>query len=212
VNDLIRKTKKKLDYLVVQVHAGVEDIDLPLPEWRVRYRELIDLGTDIIVGHHPHVPQGWEIYKGKYIFYSLGNFYMDSSNKKYDKSFILSLSLDRLLNLEFEIFPIVKEKNQIRLSSDKDFINNLVERLNSKSYYSEINDICVELWNKRYKNYYYSAFKIPTRSKSFLFNLRMIKKWLFNKGLNKTLLLHNLKIESHRYCVERYLRIEDYDN
>jgi len=34
----------------------------------------VDAGADIIIGHHPHVPQGWERYQGKDIYYSLGNF------------------------------------------------------------------------------------------------------------------------------------------
>ena len=93
VNSLIRQNKTKVDFLVVQVHAGVEDTDLPLPEWRERYKLLIDHGADLIVGHHPHVPQGWEQYKEKYIYYSLGNFY--SSRPKYktklNKNFVLEV-------------------------------------------------------------------------------------------------------------------------
>ncbi len=38
------------------------------------YRSFIDAGADLIHGHHSHVPQGWEEYKGAYIFYGLGNF------------------------------------------------------------------------------------------------------------------------------------------
>ncbi|MEZ5146693.1 MAG: CapA family protein [Bacteroidales bacterium] len=37
-------------------------------------RRLIDAGADLIIGHHSHTVQPFEIYKGKYIFYSLGNF------------------------------------------------------------------------------------------------------------------------------------------
>jgi poly-gamma-glutamate synthesis protein (capsule biosynthesis protein) len=38
---------------------------------------MVDAGADIIVGHHPHVIQNYEVYKGKPIFYSLGNFIFD---------------------------------------------------------------------------------------------------------------------------------------
>jgi poly-gamma-glutamate synthesis protein (capsule biosynthesis protein) len=209
VNSIVEKTKKEVDFLVLQIHAGVEDIDLPIPEWRERYKELIDFGADIIIGHHPHVPQGWEKHKGKYIFYSLGNFYMDLSNKEYDKSFILSLTLDQSLKLSFEIIPISKKKNKINLSSDKDLINDLTKKLNSKDYYSNINSICCDLWHNRYKRCYYSALNSPVRNGGLFFNLINVKKWLFSKEINKNLLLHNLKIESHRYCVERYLRISN---
>lgn len=38
---------------------------------------MIDAGYDLIIGMHPHILQGFEVYKGKYIFYSLGNFVFD---------------------------------------------------------------------------------------------------------------------------------------
>ena len=38
---------------------------------------MVDSGADIIIGHHPHVIQNYEIYKERPIFYSLGNFIFD---------------------------------------------------------------------------------------------------------------------------------------
>jgi hypothetical protein len=46
----------------------------PTPAQQAFGRGLIDLGADMVVGHHPHIIQGVENYKGKFIFYSLGNF------------------------------------------------------------------------------------------------------------------------------------------
>lgn len=43
VNTLIIDAKKQLDYLFILPHAGIEMIDAPLPEWRSRYKEFIDL-------------------------------------------------------------------------------------------------------------------------------------------------------------------------
>nr|WP_276519555.1 CapA family protein [Bradyrhizobium elkanii] len=49
------------------------------PPWRkeVNDRAAIDVGADMVFGHHPHVVQAGEIYQGKPIFYSLGNFAFD---------------------------------------------------------------------------------------------------------------------------------------
>jgi len=59
---------------IVNLHWGYEHTDMPAPfQRRLAYR-LIDAGADLIIGHHPHVPQGWEIYREKPIYYSLGNF------------------------------------------------------------------------------------------------------------------------------------------
>lgn len=65
------------DILIVTAHAGLENSPVPLPCWRDTYRMLIRAGADWVVGHHPHVAQGCEIYRGKRIDYSLGNFFFD---------------------------------------------------------------------------------------------------------------------------------------
>lgn len=78
VNHVIVEAKKDLDFLFVMPHDGIEYVDIPLPETIARYRDFIDYGADGVIGTHPHCPQGWETYKGKPIFYSLGNFLFNS--------------------------------------------------------------------------------------------------------------------------------------
>ncbi len=72
-------TKLKQEYsdysLIVNVHWGMEDIVYPEPEKRVLGKKIIDAGADLVMGHHPHIIQPVEVYKGKYIFYSIGNFF-----------------------------------------------------------------------------------------------------------------------------------------
>lgn len=78
VNHDIMEAKKHVDYLFILPHDGIEYIDVPLPETIARYRDFIDYGADGVIGTHPHCPQGWEEYKGKPIFYSIGNFFFNS--------------------------------------------------------------------------------------------------------------------------------------
>ena len=80
VNHDIIRAKKQVDYLFVLPHDGIEYIDIPMPETIARYRDFIDYGADGVIGTHPHCPQGWEIYQGKPIFYSLGNFLFNSKD------------------------------------------------------------------------------------------------------------------------------------
>lgn len=80
VNHIIIEAKKRLDYVFVLPHDGIEYVDAPMPETIARYRDFIDYGADGVFGAHPHCPQGWEEYKGKPIFYSLGNFFFNSKN------------------------------------------------------------------------------------------------------------------------------------
>lgn len=74
VLEKVEKTAKEVDVLILSIHWGKELATKPRQEEIIAGRKLIDAGADIIMGHHPHVLQGIEIYKGKPIFYSLGNF------------------------------------------------------------------------------------------------------------------------------------------
>ena len=78
VNHVIIEAKKEVDFLFVMAHDGIEYIDVPLPETISRYHDFIDYGADGVIAAHPHCPQGWESYKGKPVFYSLGNFLFNS--------------------------------------------------------------------------------------------------------------------------------------
>lgn len=70
----IPKIRSSVDTLICSIHWGDDHNIFINQEQQQTARSLIDQGVDLVVGHHPHVPQGWEIYKGKHIFYSLGNF------------------------------------------------------------------------------------------------------------------------------------------
>ncbi|MHB1043104.1 MAG: CapA family protein [Eubacteriales bacterium] len=73
----VRETKGKAGFVVVSMHAGTEYAEEP-DQTQVQFaRRAVDAGADLVLGHHPHVIQRVEQYKGKYIFYSLGNFVFD---------------------------------------------------------------------------------------------------------------------------------------
>jgi poly-gamma-glutamate capsule biosynthesis protein CapA/YwtB (metallophosphatase superfamily) len=73
---IIQRAKKNSDFLVVSIHWGREYDDVPSEGQRKLGHEIIDSGADMVIGHHPHTAQAIEVYDGKYIFYSLGNFAM----------------------------------------------------------------------------------------------------------------------------------------
>ncbi len=70
----IRQYKKPGTLVVVVMHWGSELDTVPKPWQQALGRQCIDAGADAVVGHHPHVAQGIELYKGRTIAYSLGNF------------------------------------------------------------------------------------------------------------------------------------------
>ena len=65
------------DVTVVIMHAGLEYAEEPTETQKGFAHAAIDAGADLVIGHHPHVVQTAELYKGKPILYSLGNFVFD---------------------------------------------------------------------------------------------------------------------------------------
>ena len=68
------------DLVIVYMHFGNEYSHAPNEDQQRIAHELIDYGADVVVGTHPHVTQGVEMYNGKPIFYSLGDFMFDLAN------------------------------------------------------------------------------------------------------------------------------------
>lgn len=82
IKETIRKIKEKNRWCIVIAHAGEEFSAVPLPCIRKKYHEFLNYGADIVVGHHPHVIQNYEIVGDKIIFYSLGNFIFDTNYQR----------------------------------------------------------------------------------------------------------------------------------
>jgi hypothetical protein len=75
----IQKARTLADVVIVSMHWGIHFVPAIIADYQ---KELayaaIDAGADLILGHHPHILKGIEIYKGKAIFYSLANFALES--------------------------------------------------------------------------------------------------------------------------------------
>ena len=99
--------------IIVNIHWGIEDIRYPEPEKRILAYKLIDKGADIIIGHHPHIIQPYERYKGKYIMYSVGNFYFPDLYCP-DKKKIIKKALP---HQKKGIVPVFDIRNDIKLLS-----------------------------------------------------------------------------------------------
>lgn len=84
--DLIRQRiseiKKICRWCIVVAHGGEEFTALPSPYTRKRYLDYLEMGADIVIGHHPHVPMNYETVGDKVIFYSLGNFIFDTNYQR----------------------------------------------------------------------------------------------------------------------------------
>jgi hypothetical protein len=205
------------DWVLVQVHAGLEMVDIPLPEWRDRYRELIDLGADIVIGHHPHVLQGMEFHCGKPIYYSLGNFWMEPMRGQADPGTggLLEVDIgDR--RLASKLHPLRSDASSIDLDDTPDAMDrfdSLCSALTETGGYSaKVQAVCDEFWRDVYAGYYESAlYGLGTagRVRGLGGLLRRLAGRLRSSAedavANELLLLHNIRIETHRWVVERVL-------
>ena len=79
----IDEIKSRCRWCVLIAHGGEEFATMPNPYTRERYLKFLEMGADAVVGHHPHVPENYEITpEGKPIFYSLGNFIFDTDYQR----------------------------------------------------------------------------------------------------------------------------------
>ncbi|AAS70685.1 CapA family protein [Leptospira interrogans] len=103
---------------IVSLHWGVEYSPFPTSDQRKIARSLIDSGVKIVIGHHPHIPQGVEVYKGGVILYSLGNLIFGSRNSYLNHNLIAILHIRNNHLERVELVPIFgkfqKEDHKIR--------------------------------------------------------------------------------------------------
>ncbi|MFZ5817679.1 MAG: CapA family protein [Bacillota bacterium] len=103
----IRKARSLANVVAVTLHWGVEFVNHPSPEQVGLARWIIDQGADLVLGYHPHAIQGFELYKGRLIAYSLGNFIMDRQDTDLAReSMILDLLIGKGGVKQVEVQPV----------------------------------------------------------------------------------------------------------
>lgn len=125
----IRVAKESGALVIVIAHAGSEFLPVPSPRIKRAYREFVELGADIVVGHHPHVIQGYELWMGKPIFYSIGNFGICRGYRRRAEEQGIAISIDygRSDTIDrIAIIPIWNLPEGIRVH-DRKSINHFLE-------------------------------------------------------------------------------------
>lgn len=114
----IKEIKQKCRWCIVVAHGGEEFTALASPYVRDRYKAYLDMGADIVVSHHPHVPMNYETFDGKAIFYSLGNFIFDTDYQRSqfntEKGILLKLNFTEN-DFTFEPFGLVIDRDKERV-------------------------------------------------------------------------------------------------
>src|SRR5262245_10433854 len=136
VQKQVSLVKHTVDLVIVSIHYGIEYVDYPGKHIISLFRGAVDAGASLVLGHHPHVVQGLEIYSNALICYSLGNFidcYADEEvrEKSYKntalayfsnhppevndlrtiETFILQCKLDSKGVTDYKLIPIKSKKD-----------------------------------------------------------------------------------------------------
>lgn len=116
----INEIKSRCRWCIIISHGGEEFTSLPSPYTRDRYLKFLEMGADIIVCHHPHVPMNYETFPGKAIFYSLGNFIFDTDYQRAqyntEKGLLLKLKLSED-GFTFEPFGLEIDRKNERVAA-----------------------------------------------------------------------------------------------
>lgn len=148
------------DFKIAYIHWGVEFINYPSIDQRRFAHWLIDLGFDIIIGMHPHILQGYEIYKDKYIFYSIGNFIFNMSWEPTKYSIIVNIDITTnkvsfdYIKIGDDLCPRVVDEVNVPKECRMDELSSKVNiQKNIEEYISEAN-----IGLKLYRKYSHRAF------------------------------------------------------
>jgi poly-gamma-glutamate synthesis protein (capsule biosynthesis protein) len=147
--ETVKNAKQNADFVIVSMHAGTEYAALPNSFQKNFARAAIDAGAEIVIGHHPHVVETMEKYKGKYIFYSLGNFIFDQMwSRETRQGLILKAFFTKAGLTKIQFSPIlIEDYSQPRIINDAEadsILNRLKYPLTNKAYLA---------WNEENKNF-----------------------------------------------------------
>lgn len=203
----IKEARKKADFVLVIIHGGHELYQLPSPRMVETYHFLIDVGADAIVNHHQHCFSGYELYKGKPIYYGLGNFCFDNkqTNSIWNEGYMLQIVFQKGL-IKTQIIPYTQcaEEPCIKLLPPAYYDNKI----------NELNKIITNktlLFQETNKYYHSSINKIynilnPIQNKYLrkLQNRKLFPSFICNKWL---IILENyILCESHKDKLEFFFR------
>ena len=117
----MKEARRRADVLIVSLHFGEEYTHRVSAEQREMGRLAIDSGADLVLGHHSHTPQGVEIYRGRPIVYSLGNFLFYPFDKSMcNESYILRAHIGKKGVEHMRLLPVLLGDSRPRPASGEE--------------------------------------------------------------------------------------------
>jgi poly-gamma-glutamate synthesis protein (capsule biosynthesis protein) len=118
----LARAREHAEVVIVGAHVG-PNWGLPSRSIRTLAHELIDMGADLYWGHSNHTPQGIELYKGKAILYSTGDFvddYLVDTEERNDLTFLFLLDVERCRITRIRLYPACIEDLGVRSANEQE--------------------------------------------------------------------------------------------
>lgn len=204
----IAHVRGEANYVVLILHGGKEQYPYPTPRMKRWFRHFVDLGADVVINHHQHCINGYEVYKDKPIFYGLGNFYFPwwpARPESWKYGYAVWLTLDKKNG--FELIPYKQTVEAISLRDQEEF-NKEIALLNLPIaddflLQQKFDEKLIE------KERDLKSMMLPSFLRGRLFS-KLIKRGVFGK-LYKRKHVYSLKnhmtCESHHESLQRLLSI-----
>lgn len=120
--DVLTRARGQADFVIVSAHVG-PNWGLPSPAMRAMAQEVVSLGADFYWGHSNHTPQGIELFLGRAILYSAGDFiddYAVDARERNDLSFLFTVDVERGRAVRIRLHPVRIEHFGVRLARGED--------------------------------------------------------------------------------------------
>lgn len=120
---LLSSARRQAELVIVSAHVG-PNWGAPSRSMQALAHELLDMGADLYWGHSNHTPQGIELYKGKAILYSTGDFiddYMVDEGERNDLSFLFMLNVEKSRIRRISLYPVRIEDLRVRRANEQEW-------------------------------------------------------------------------------------------
>jgi poly-gamma-glutamate synthesis protein (capsule biosynthesis protein) len=122
----------------------------------MQLRRLIEAGADLVIGHHPHTPQGWERWGEGWIFHSLGDFWFESGLPEATggdpRGYLVRVSVRGPAH-GLAVLPYRRHQDVLRVADSPtiDELQSLAEAASSPQLDALWQEVANRLWERRYR-------------------------------------------------------------
>lgn len=162
--------------LICSIHWGAEFVTQPTPSQIQFAHKIVDAGVNIILGHHPHVVQGFERYNDSLICYSLGNFLFDLWDEETKKTVIAKIEVNTDRKISYELIPVYINEDFKLKEMEGEERDSYLEEIDNRS-----NAIATDIYfDQESYNILAKSAEVSFRYSSYRYFIKNIRRYSLN--------------------------------